>query len=617
MKESVKIELLAPARNLDCGREAIIHGADAVYIGASRFGARAAAGNSIEDIAELVHFAHIYHARVYVTVNTILKDSELSETEALIWQLYEIGVDAILVQDMAVLRMHLPPIALHASTQMDVRSVEKVRFLAQCGFSRAVLARELSLDEIRAIHDACPDIELECFVHGALCVSYSGQCYASEHCFGRSANRGECAQFCRLPFDLVDSSGNVLIHDKHLLSLKDMRRIESLEELVDAGVVSLKIEGRLKDMAYVKNVTSAYSLKLNSIIGRRSDLIRSSSGEVSYYFEPNLSKSFNRGFTDYFLHGEAGDICAYNSPKSIGEFMGVVTKCGPGWLAVNGGEFHNGDGICLSDVRGEMRGCRVNKVESDRLYLFADFQHDVSFPTGTAVYRNYDKEFDRLLSGKTAERSIPVRICFYDTDDGFRVQMTDTEGNSAEACTLFKHQVARVCQTDNICTQLSRLGGTVFRAQGVTVDMSGDWFVPSSLLSEMRRNAVSGLYALRQKSMKRLVRREPEDDAGYPAGSLTYLGNVMNDSARSFYLSHGVRDIADAYEMRHRDDAAIMFCRHCIRRSLGWCSSKERKYNGQGALFLKLSDGRLFRLEFDCRNCRMMVIPASPKKTLC
>ena len=293
-----RIELLAPARNLECGLEAVKHGADAVYIGAARFGARAAAGNSIDDIAALASFAHQYYARVYVTVNTVLKDSELADTEALIWELYKVGVDAILVQDTAILRMNLPPIALHASTQMDVRSIEKVRFLADCGFSRVVLARELSLEDIRAIHKACPDVELECFVHGALCVSYSGQCYASEHCFGRSANRGECAQFCRLPFDLIDSEGKVMARGKHLLSLKDMCRIDNLEELLDAGIVSMKIEGRLKDASYVKNVTAAYSSRLNAILEHRKEYRRASSGLVRYSFSPDVAKSFNRGFTD-------------------------------------------------------------------------------------------------------------------------------------------------------------------------------------------------------------------------------------------------------------------------------------------------------------------------------
>ena len=336
MKQVRDIELLAPAKNPECGIEAIKHGADAVYIGADSFGARAAAGNSIEDIARLVEYAHNYYARVYVTVNTILKEEELETAQKLIWELYKIGVDAILVQDMAILQMLLPPIALHASTQADVRSVEKVRFLAEAGFSRVVLARELSLDEIIAIHNACPDVELECFVHGALCVSYSGQCYASQYCFGRSANRGECAQFCRLPFSVTDAEGNLLIQEKYPLSLRDMNRLQQIEKLLDAGVVSFKIEGRLKDLTYVKNVTAAYRKEIDKILKRRVEYARASSGFVEYNFEPQPEKSFNRGFTEYFLNGRDNSVWSLDTPKAVGEPMGRVRVCGRNWLTITG-----------------------------------------------------------------------------------------------------------------------------------------------------------------------------------------------------------------------------------------------------------------------------------------
>lgn len=613
MKEIRRIELLAPARNLECGREAIKHGADAVYIGAARFGARAAAGNSVEDIAELSRFAHQYYARVYVTVNTILKDSELADTEALIWELYRAGVDAILVQDMAVLRMNLPPIALHASTQMDVRSVEKVRFLADCGFSRVVLARELSLAEIRAIHEACPDVELECFVHGALCVSYSGQCYASEYCFGRSANRGECAQFCRLPFDLLDADGKTIARGKHLLSLKDMCRLDYLKELIDAGVVSFKIEGRLKDTAYVKNVVAAYSQNLQ---GTGPYITRTSSGRSEYTFTPDVRKSFNRGFTDYFLHGRTADIHSYDTPKSIGEPMGKSGKSGPGWLYVQGSaEFHNGDGICFFDRKGELHGYRVNKVEHGRLFLFEDrdgaSEMKVRFiPEGTPLFRNYDHEFEKLLSKESADRRVPVSIAFSDCADGFQVCMSDSDGNSISVHAVSEHQPAKNPQTANIQAQLSKLGASIFAASEVSVQMSADWFVPSSLLSELRRMAVDALISKRDECRPHLERRPAKSAVQYPSDRLTYLGNVMNAEARSFYHDHGVPEVADAYEKQHVKGADIMFCRHCIRFAMGWCvrnSGIPSPY--REPYTLRSADGRQFALHFDCAVCKMRVIP--------
>ena len=364
-----KIELLAPARNLECGIEAINHGADAVYIGAPKFGARAAAVNSLEDIAALVEYAHLYNVRIYVTVNTILKEEELKETEEMIRELYRIGVDALIVQDMAIAKLELPPIPLHASTQMDNRTVDKVRFLRDAGFRQVVLARELSLREIGKIHEACPDIPLEVFVHGALCVSYSGQCYVSQACFGRSANRGECAQFCRLPFSLVDAEGKMIAKDKHLLSLKDLNQSEELEALLDAGASSLKIEGRLKDVSYVKNVTAAYRQKLDAIFARRKEYTRASSGKCRFDFKPQLDKSFSRGFTHYFLHGRSKDIFSFDTPKSLGEEMGTMKESRGNYLTVAGVKsFSNGDGVCYLDEQGRLQGFRINRVDGCLLY---------------------------------------------------------------------------------------------------------------------------------------------------------------------------------------------------------------------------------------------------------
>lgn len=609
MKEGRTIELLAPAKNLECGIEAIKHGADAVYIGAGRFGARQAAGNSVEDIAQLAGFAHFYGARVYVTVNTILKDSELADAEKLIWQLYEAGADALLIQDMAVLRMKLPPIALHASTQCDVRSADKVRFLAGCGFTRVVLARELSLDEIRSIHEACPDVELECFVHGALCVSYSGQCYASQYCFGRSANRGECAQFCRLKFDLTDSDDNVIIKGRHLLSLRDMNRMESLEELMDAGVCSFKIEGRLKDVQYVKNVSAAYSQAIDKVLVRRNEYVRASSGHSVAHFTPNVSRSFNRGFTDYFLHGRTDDIYSFGTPKSIGEKMGPVKEVGPGWLKVSGFKaFHNGDGLCFFNRQGELEGYRVNRVEGNRVFLFLESTDMPSITAGTELYRNYDIEFEKVLSKESATRKIGVDILFREIPSGYEVVMTDEDGYKARAVTEWKKEDARTPQEDNIRTQLSKLGGTRFEAVDVEIQLEGERFIPSSLLSDMRRSVAEKLESLRLESYTRPLPGTPATPH-YPVKELSYLGNVMNAQARTFYQDHGVTKVDDAFEKSQPDSATVMFCRHCIKYALGICTkNRKRDLKIQEPLFLNSQDGRRFRLKFDCSRCQMEIM---------
>ena len=609
MKEGRTIELLSPAKNLECGVEAIKHGADAVYIGAGRFGARQAAGNSVEDIATLTRFAHFYGAKVYVTVNTILKDSELADAEKLIWQLYEAGADALLVQDMAVLKMNLPPIALHASTQCDVRTADKVRFLAGCGFTRVVLARELSLAEITDIHNACPEVELECFVHGALCVSYSGQCYASQYCFGRSANRGECAQFCRLKFDLVDSDDNVIIKGKHLLSLRDMNRMAYLEELMDAGVCSFKIEGRLKEVSYVKNVTAAYSQAIEKILARRNGFVRASSGRSVPQFNPDVNRSFNRGFTDYFLHGRSNDIYSFGTPKSIGEKMGPVKEAGRGWIKVSGFKaFHNGDGICFFNREGELEGYRVNRVEGNRVFLFLESGEMPSLSAGTELYRNNDIEFEKVLSKESATRKIEVDILFEEIPSGYQVTMTDEDGVSATASVEWQKEDARTPQQENIRTQLGKLGNTGFEVQNVDIKLDGERFIPSSLLSELRHSATEKLEALRLESYVR-PGVGASAEINYPEQKLTYLGNVMNAQARTFYKDHGVLSVDDAFEKAVPDNAVIMFCRHCIKNSMGLCpKNRKQEVKVHEPLYLLSQDGRRFRLRFDCAHCQMEVL---------
>ena len=437
------IELLAPAKNLECGMEAINHGADAVYIGAPRFGARAAAGNSLEDIEALVRYAHLYRVRIYVTVNTILKEEELADTEKMIWDLYRVGVDALIVQDMGITRLNLPPIPLHASTQMDNRTPQKVKFLAEAGFRQVVLARELTLDEIAKIHAACPDTPLEVFVHGALCVSYSGQCYVSQACFGRSANRGECAQFCRLSFDMVDADGKTIARGKHLLSLKDMNQSDNLEALLDAGASSLKIEGRLKDVAYVKNVTAYYRQKLDAILKRRKEYVRASSGTVRLAFRPQLDKSFSRGFTDYFLHGRTPDIFSFHTPKSLGEEMGVVKEVRGNYFTVAGVKpFSNGDGLCYLDEQGKLHGFRVNRVENNKLYP----QEMPRLRPKTKIYRNFDQEFERVMQKKSAERKMAVSMLFEENNFGFTLTLTDEDDNCISVTLPAEKTLARTPQ---------------------------------------------------------------------------------------------------------------------------------------------------------------------------
>ena len=603
-----KIELLAPARNLECGIEAINHGADAVYIGAPKFGARAAAVNSLEDIAALVEYAHLYNVRIYVTVNTILKEEELKETEEMIRELYRIGVDALIVQDMAIAKLELPPIPLHASTQMDNRTVDKVRFLRDAGFRQVVLARELSLREIGKIHEACPDILLEVFVHGALCVSYSGQCYVSQACFGRSANRGECAQFCRLPFSLVDAEGKMIAKDKHLLSLKDLNQSEELEALLDAGASSLKIEGRLKDVSYVKNVTAAYRQKLDAIFARRKEYTRASSGKCRFDFKPQLDKSFSRGFTHYFLHGRSKDIFSFDTPKSLGEEMGTMKESRGNYLTVAGVKsFSNGDGVCYLDEQGRLQGFRINRVDGNKLYP----QEMPRIKPRTMLYRNFDQEFERILARKSSERKIAVCILLAENNFGFSLTMTDEDDNSVTLTLPRDREPARTPQADNLKNQLAKLGNTPFEAERIDIDFSENWFIPASVLSELRRQLVEQLIIARKVNYRRELAVWKPTTHTFPQQTLSYLGNVMNTRAASFYQDHGVKEVEPAYEKQPVEAAVLMFCKHCLRYSMGWCPIHQRERSPyKEPYYLVGTDGKKFRLSFDCKNCQMKVSAA-------
>ena len=631
------LELLAPAKNLECGIAAISHGADAVYIGADHFGARASAGNSVADIHALCDFAHLFGAKVYVTVNTIIYEDELSATQELITRLAEVGVDALLVQDMSTFAMRRVALAkvghvplLHASTQMDNRTAEKVAWLRDLGFTRAVLARELSVDEIKAIHEAVPEVELEVFVHGALCVSYSGQCYASQCLFGRSANRGECAQVCRMSYDLVDADGRVVVKDRYLLSMKDMCHVDHLEQLADAGASSFKIEGRLKDADYVKNVVAAYSQRLNEIIKRRGgDYRRASWGRVDYAFQPDLAKTFNRGYTDYFLRGRQNGLPTMFTPKALGEFVGTVKDLRGDSFRVSGmAAFANGDGLCFakdqadgSARQGELlEGFRVNRVEGNRLF---PFHMPRGLRRGMSLYRNNDVAFGKALAGETARRVVPVSMEFGVTPDGFRLAMTvDTgEGKTLEwaVATPFEHQQANRPQEDNISKQLSKLGGTIFEQKGLTIDQDAKGlFIPSSVLAQLRRDAVEAYGKALEKATADVGLTSDQEGTGAPARfwseeykKYPYLFNVANREARAFYEAHGLSGMEPALETAEPRGVVAMQCRYCIRYELGFCVRRGgKKPEWREPLTLRLGDGRGFRLDFRCGECQMNLLPA-------
>ncbi|MDL2224373.1 U32 family peptidase [Bacteroidales bacterium OttesenSCG-928-M06] len=603
MKTVRKIELLAPAKNKEAGIEAINHGADAVYIGAPRFSARAAAGNSLEDIAELANYAHTFHAKVYVATNTILKDSELQEIEDLIWKLYHKEVDAIIIQDLGILNLNLPPIAIHASTQTDNRTVEKVQFLEKAGFSQVVLARELTIREIKDIasHTSVP---LEVFIHGALCTSYSGQCYISQALSGRSANRGECAQYCRLPYTLLDGNGKVIESNKHLLSLKDLNQSANLEELLDAGVTSLKIEGRLKDISYVKNITAYYRKELDKIFERRPEYQPASTGKSTFFFLPDPGKSFNRGFSDYFLHERNNNIASLHSPKSMGEAVGNVKDLGGNYFTLSSHKsIHNGDGLCFINEKKELQGFRVNKVEGNKIYP----ANMPRLSSGITLYRNYDQEFERILSKKSAERKIRIEFLLEENNFGFSLTATDEEGYCATVSSEIKKEVSRKDQFENIREQLGKLGNTPFSLEKVNIQVKQNWFVPSSLLGDMRRNVIRVLSSVRKMTIRRPLLPIQPTDHPFPEKSLTYRGNVYNQKAREFYYRHGVKEIANAFEQTPVANATLMFTKYCIKYQLGYCPKQKNGKTIKEPVMLITGSHKL-QLKFDCSNCISLIV---------
>lgn len=613
-----KLELLAPAKNLECGKAAIDCGADAVYIGAPKFGARQAAGNSLDDISELTAYAHQFGVKVFVTLNTIIYNDELDECKSLLTDVIKIGVDAILVQDMALVdymhelgRTSGIKTLLHASTQTDNRNKEKVGYLRSLGFSRVVLARELSLDEIRDIHEAYPDMELEAFVHGALCVSYSGACHVSEYCFGRSANRGECAHFCRMKFDLIDADGNEIEHQRYLLSLKDMCQIDRLEQMADAGVVSFKIEGRLKDIAYVKNVVAAYSQRLDEICQKRpTDYCRVSLGKSFPAFTPDLAKTFNRGYTHYFLDGRTHDIFSPDTPKAMGEFVGKVKEIrGRSFNVAGVASFANGDGLCFINAKKELEGFRVNRVEGNRLFPLTmpeGLRHGIS------LYRNNDVAFDKELARQGTERRIPIRLTFAKTTDGFVLSAAGNGIETAKATAVFEHQKAQRPQRDNIIRQLSKWGDSIFEIEGIDIEDSADeCFIPSSVLSSLRQELAAAIRLSVPAKETVGVMVASEKPIGITAAKYSFdFKNISNSASRRFYEQRGDAPLLTALEVDRKNfNLPLMQCRHCLRFSSGYCVKHGgRKPEWKEPLSLRLGDGRVFPLEFDCKNCQMNVL---------
>lgn len=631
------IELLAPAKNLECGIAAIDHGADAVYIGAAKFGARQSAGNTVEDIATLCNYAHQFGAKVHVTVNTIIYNNEMDDMLQLVRELEKVHVDALLIQDMGLLKACKETlktkIALHASTQCDSRTAEKVAWLASLGFERVVLARELSVKEISAIHKAVPQVELEAFVHGALCVSYSGICYASQYCFGRSANRGACSQFCRMAFDLKDSDGKIIEKQRYLLSLKDMCQIDNLEELIQSGACAFKIEGRLKDINYVKNVVSAYNKRLNEIVRKYPNQFkRASLGKVEYSFTPDLNKTFNRGYTNYFVQGRQPNIFSPNTPKALGEFVGKVKELRrDSFNVASTASFANGDGLCfINSETKALEGFRVNRAVGNRLF---PYKMPNGLQPGMGLYRNQDQAFEKELSGNSAKRLIAITMTFGLTENGYSLEIKlvdELETKlSAKATINFEHQAAQKPQRENIIKQLSKLGNTIYNCENIEiVDEADQYFIPSSILAELRRDAIEQFASLdlaKAIGKHNLSTENNESDKVNSANfsyinpknyeRYPYLYNIANKEACSFYVQQGMEKPQAAFECtdvedlkKEQTEALVMQCRHCIRYSLGYCVvNGGKKPTWKEPLFLELGDRKRFRLEFDCRHCQMNI----------
>lgn len=607
MIEALRTELLAPAKDLACGRTAIDCGADAVYVGAPRFGAREAAGNSLDDIAALVSHAHRYWARVYVTLNTLLRDAEFPEALRLIEDLHGASVDGLIIQDMGLLECDLPPVPLIASTQTHNHTPEKVAFLVKVGFRRVILARELSLDEIRAIREAAPGVELESFVHGALCVGYSGQCYLSYALGGRSGNRGQCAQPCRRPYTLVDGEGRAVERDRHLLSLRDLNLSDNLGALLDAGISSFKVEGRLKDETYVANVVAHYRARLDTELAARG-MRKSSSGTSRAGFDPDPGKTFNRGYTKYFLHGRQERIGSPDTPKMVGEALGRVVRAGAKGIEIDTAvELHPGDGLCFFDRDGRLCGTVVNEVRGRSVVP----EKPEGLVPGTPVFRNHDHAFLSRLRKSRPERRIDVRLALRTAPGGpIRLEAVDEDGNRAEVSAEgpFAPADKPDAALENIRRQLSKTGDTEFACAELLVEAVPPPFVPVAALNALRRDLLARLTEARAENRPRATGGITPNDAPYPERELSYLGNVLNRRAQAFYRRHGVERIEPAAEsgldLRGR---TVMTTRYCVKHQLGLCTHRGGRSEHREPLSLVDENGRRLELRFDCRRCEMDV----------
>lgn len=642
-----QLELLAPARDADIGIEAINHGADAVYIGGPAFGARVGAGNDIRDLERLVQHAHRFNSRIFITLNTILRDDELEDARKMAWQVYEAGADALIIQDMALLEIDMPPIQLHASTQTDIRTPEKARFLQDAGLSQIVLARELTVQQIAAVHKALGPVDapgranIEFFIHGALCVAYSGQCNISHAQTGRSANRGDCSQACRLPYQVTDAQGRFIAHDKHVLSMKDNNQSDNMRALIDAGVRSFKIEGRYKDMGYVKNITAHYRTIIDGIMEERESsghpLSRSSSGRTTFTFTPDPLQNFNREFTDYFVTGRKQDIGAFDTPKNPGQAIGWVTKVGADFveLEVSSPEtvLHNGDGLCYYDLHKDLVGMAINRAEpvsprsttqwrvfpKDPMEGFKDLRK------GTEINRNRDMDWVRTLDKKSSDRRIGLWVYLSETPTGFALTLTDEDGYAGGAQLDHAHQSATDAAKAeaSLREHLARFGATIFAVNDVGLQLSQPWFIPASAVNALRRDALADLEANRAKGFMRLQRATPvEPPAQYPEDTLSFLGNVFNHKAHDFYVRHGVKVIDATYEAHEEEgEVSLMITKHCVRFSMSLCPKQAKGVTGvQGTIKaepLMLINGKeKLTLRFDCKPCEMHVVGKIKRQVL-
>ncbi|MBF4518568.1 U32 family peptidase [Flavobacterium sp. ANB] len=606
-----KIEILAPAKDLIGGMAAINSGADAVYIGAPQFGARSNANNSIEDVAALVQYAHLFNAQVFVVMNTILYDNELETCRSMIWELYDIGVDALIIQDMAIMEMDLPPIVLHASTQANNRDADKIKFLKDAGIKRVVLARELNLHQIKTIYDHA-DVELEFFVTGALCVSFSGNCYMSVANGERSANRGSCAQNCRLPYNLIDGNGETLIKNSHLLSIKDLDISDQIPNLIEAGIVSFKIEGRLKDVVYVKNNVSYLRQKLDSFLEAEGNdkYMKASSGKCTYTFDSSLNRTFNRGYTDYFVNERHSSIGSWESPKSKGQYIGKLVRTVGNAYEIENGEFlNNGDGLCFINENNEADGIYVNKAENGKIY--PNVLKEIK--DGTFIYRNNDAAFIKIVEREdSAVRKISTTLLLTENETGFELIATDEDGNVSIVNLEHSKEQTKTGESieENIKTQLAKTGFTPYTADEINVMFSQNWFLPISKINEMRRTVYDQLTEIRLANYKREEHQMVKTSHPYPETKLDFMYNVSNKTARKFYERHGVTEIEKAFELQwDPGKSRVMTTKYCIKYELKKCPIHQKDIVGVKVKEpLVLKQGELeYKLKFNCKPCEMEI----------